>query len=104
MLNYPQDNKLLRAALTGHLEMDEEEHTRFTPWIELLMGDLSTLSEKLNVENLVEKGIREEIRKEDKHPNGDFIWKLFDILEWDEDKLKMFEHKPEKQKQRRSNR
>ena len=62
--------------------MGEEEHTRFTPWIDFLM---------------VEKGIREEMRKEDKHPNGYFIWKLFDILEWDEDKLKMFEHKPPKQ-------
>ena len=55
MLTYPDENKLLRAGLTGKMKMDEYEYTNFTPWIEMLMDDLSTLSEKLKVERVMEK-------------------------------------------------
>jgi hypothetical protein len=93
MLIYPEENKLLRAALTGKLEMDEHEYTGFTPWIELIMDDVSTLSETLKVVNVVEQKLREEISITDHHPNGEFMWKLLEILEWDEDKLRRFECK-----------
>jgi hypothetical protein len=86
MLMYPDENKLLRAALTGKLELDEYEHTRFTPWIEMLMDDLTTLSDNLKIDNLIEKRIQEEIRIEGHHPNGEFIWQLHEVLKWDEDK------------------
>jgi hypothetical protein len=55
MLTYPDENKLLRAALTGKMERDELEYTRFTPWIEMLMEDLSNLSKELGTENVMEQ-------------------------------------------------
>ena len=95
MLTYPDENKLLRAALTGRMKLDEDEHTNFTPWIEMLMDDLSTLSEKLKVENVMENKLLEEIKIEGHHPNGEFIWQQHEILKWDEDKLRRYEQ-PEK--------
>jgi hypothetical protein len=79
------------------MELDEYEHTRFTPWIEMLMDDLTTLSDNLKIDNLIEKRIQEEIRIEGHHPNGEFIWQLHEVLKWDEDKLRMYEH-PAKRK------
>jgi hypothetical protein len=99
MLRHPEDNKLLRAALTGQLEIDEDEHTRFTPWIELLMEDLSKLADILDTTNWVEKKIREQARVEGRHQNGDFMWDLTEILEWDEDKLRKFEQTEDKKRQ-----
>jgi hypothetical protein len=96
MLTYPEENKLLRAALTGKLELDEHEFTRFTPWIELLMDDLTTLSDKLNIGNVIEQKLREEISITDHHPTGEFMWKLHEILEWDEDKLRSYEYPKKK--------
>jgi hypothetical protein len=35
MLTHPDENKLLRAARTGKMKLDEYEYTNFTPWIEM---------------------------------------------------------------------
>ena len=60
------------------------------------MEDLSKLADILDTPNLVEKRIREQVSVEGKHQNGDFMWELFEILEWDEDKLRKFEQTEEK--------
>ncbi len=39
----PEDNVMLRAALTGHMELDINNTTIITPWMEEMAGIITKL-------------------------------------------------------------
>jgi hypothetical protein len=46
MVANSEDNVMNRAALSGKMDMGEEGKTRITPWMEQLLMDLTTLTNR----------------------------------------------------------
>jgi len=86
MLANPDDNIMLRAALSGELQMEEDSdiNTSITPWMEQLLEDLAILNYREN------KG--EDFAKAIKESNGtSFVWRMKEIVTWREDALRDYE-------------
>jgi hypothetical protein len=88
MLANPDDNVMLRAALSGELLMEEGKDisTSITPWMEQLMEDLTTLNYRENKGADFAKAITES--------NGtSFVWGMKEIVTWNENALRDYEWK-----------
>jgi hypothetical protein len=83
MLRTPEDNIMLRAALSRTIRVDGE-HYQIAPWMELLIMDLTKLGWRMNVGTDFASQISQ-------HSRSEFVWQMNEVLHWKEDLLKEYE-------------
>jgi hypothetical protein len=81
MVANPEDNRMIRSALSGKMTMDDYNETLITPWMEQLLQDLTILKNRGNYTLDIVKGIRET-------NNTSYLWELKELVTWDEDLLR----------------
>jgi hypothetical protein len=84
MIREKDDNVLIRAALTGDMEIDREGITNFTPWMEEMCHILT----KAITRNNSSLNIAQKITQ---HGNLQWIWTCYEILTLDAGKLLQWE-------------
>jgi hypothetical protein len=84
MVANPEDNVMIRTALSGSMVMDEHNETRITPWMEQLLEDLTILKYR----GKYDLDIIQDLRATG---NTAYLWNYKELVNWNEDLLRDME-------------
>jgi hypothetical protein len=81
MIANPEDNTMIRAALSGRMVMDEQDDTIITPWMEQLLEDLTILKFRGKYALDIITELKETC-------GTGYLWGYKELVKWDEDLLR----------------